>query len=102
MTKGKKKIEDSAFLLTLETKGNNFGRGFLRSCNDRAVFFLRAAAVNRAICRLGSLDNLFRVHFKLDFQFGQFNFESNLTKFIAWTVCLLVSFPFIYQAKTKY
>jgi hypothetical protein len=51
---------------------------------------------------LGSLDNLFRVHFKLDFQFGQFNFESNLTKFIAWTVCLLVSFPFIYQPKTKY
>ena len=65
--KVKKKIEDSAFLLTLETKGNNFRRGFLRSCNDRAVFFLRAAAVNRAICRLGSLDNLFRVHFKLDF-----------------------------------
>ena len=41
-----------------------------------------AAAVNRAICRLGSLDNLFRVHFKLDFQFGQFNFESNMVKLI--------------------
>ena len=80
--KVKKKIEDSAFLLTLETKGNNFRRGFLRSCNDRAVFFLRAAAVNRAICRLGSLDNLFRVHFTLDFQFGQSNFESNLYSFL--------------------
>ena len=80
MTKGKKKIEDSAFLLTLETKGNNFRRGFLRSCNDRAVFFLRAAAVNRAICRLGSLDNLFRVHFKLSFQFEHFKVLTVLVK----------------------